>query len=241
MRRTMIGILMPLWGLLAGCVPFVGNNTIVGSGTLATREYPVEGFTAVTVENAFAATLTRGEIFKIRVTTDSNLLDYVVVKQEGDTLRLSMFAGNGISFRSTRMDANVTMPLLKAVHVSGATHVTMGGFEPVSAFHASLSGASRLQGPVRADKLTVDASGASRVGLSGSAKVLRLGLDGASNAELGDLAADEATLNASGASRANVNVKARLSYELSGASHLHYRGDPAIGRVQTSGASSVDH
>ena len=243
MRRMLFVVWMPLCGLLAGCLPLVGNgnNTIVGSGTMSTREYPVEGFNAVAVDHAFGVTLTRGEAFKVSVTTDDNLLEHVVLKREGDTLRISMHASNANSFRSTRMEANVTLPLLTAVQVSGAVRATMSGFEPVPAFRASLSGASRLHGPVRSDKITLEASGASQLGLTGSTKRLDLGLQGASSAELGDLAANEATLNASGASRASLKVKSRLSYDLSGASRLSYTGEPVVAKAHTSGASSVNH
>ena len=241
MRRMMVAMMMPLCGMLAGCVPFVGDNAIVGSGQMATREYPVEGFSAVAVDNAFAATLTRGETFKVSVTTDDNLLEYVVMKKDGDMLRVSMQAGNGTSFRSKRMEATVTLPLRKAGRVGGAARAFMSGFEPVPAFQASLSGASRLQGPVQAGELTVEAGGASHIELTGSAKMLRLGLDGASRADLSGLAAEEGTINASGASHAGVNVKTRLSYDLSGASRLNYTGQPIIAKAHTSGASSVNH
>ena len=44
---------------------------------------------------------------------------------------------------------------------------------------------------------------------------------------------------ASGASEVTVHVTGQLNAEASGASRVRYRGNPSLGRVDTSGASSV--
>jgi hypothetical protein len=74
--------------LLAGCrmvSPPVGLS-LGGSGNLATREYTVTGFSALEVQNAFQATVTQGENYKIAITADDNLLDVVVVEKVGERL-----------------------------------------------------------------------------------------------------------------------------------------------------------
>jgi hypothetical protein len=62
---------------------------------------------------------------------------------------------------------------------------------------------------------------------------------GASDVDLVDFAVQSADVQASGASKVTVHVTGRLNVEASGASHVRYRGNPNLGRVDTSGASSV--
>ena len=48
-----------------------------------------------------------------------------------------------------------------------------------------------------------------------------------------------ADVKLSGASQATVNLDGRLDADLSGASHLEYIGEPTMGVMTTSGASTV--
>ena len=51
--------------------------------------------------------------------------------------------------------------------------------------------------------------------------------------------AAEATLDLSGASSATVNTNDQLNVEASGASKVFYLGEPKLGTMNTSGASSI--
>ena len=48
------------------------------------------------------------------------------------------------------------------------------------------------------------------------------------------------SLDLSGASRVSVNPAGRLDAETSGASRVHYYGNPALGHLSTSGASTIE-
>ena len=54
-----------------------------------------------------------------------------------------------------------------------------------------------------------------------------------------DFVVEDADVEVSGASRATVYVTGRLDVDASGASRVDYLGDPILGRIDTSGASSV--
>ena len=56
---------------------------------------------------------------------------------------------------------------------------------------------------------------------------------------LGETPAD-ANVEASGASEVTVNASGRLDADASGASDVYYLGSPILGRIDTSGASSVE-
>jgi hypothetical protein len=79
------------------------------------------------------------------------------------------------------------------------------------------------------------------VRLRGAAKAAVLKASGASQLKLADLALDAADVEVSGASNASIRVKDLLNYDVSSASHLEYRGEPAIKKAGKTGASSVSH
>src|SRR5262249_44154794 len=112
-------------------------------------------------------------------------------------------------------------------------------FKSPTDFKARLTGASVLKGTLEASRVEVDANGASKVSLKGAANGADLKATGASQLDLSDFALLNATVHLVGASQATVNARAKLDYELSGASRLKYRGRPAIGKHDASGTSSA--
>jgi RNA polymerase sigma factor (sigma-70 family) len=216
------------------------DNRIQGSGHVETQERKVADFTSVDAGSAFQVEIRRGDTFRVAVTTDDNLFPYIKTDKDGTALRISLDTGHK-SIQTHTLKVAVTMPALDGVRLDGASRATVQGFPPGKAFRAKMSGASSLEGEVRAGKVTVEASGASRVTLKGSGKDVRLTAAGASHLGLAEFTADRATVDLSGASRAEIRANEDLDYSLSGASHLDYRGNPTIGKQERSGASSVSH
>ena len=62
---------------------------------------------------------------------------------------------------------------------------------------------------------------------------------GASSVDLGGFPVNDANVEASGASNVTVNARGKLDVNASGASHVYYLGSPTLGKVDTSGASSI--
>lgn len=220
--------------LLAGCFnPIQGT---VGSGNLVTEDYDLAGFTKVSAANAFRVTITQGDEFAVSVTADDNLMEDVRVDVRGSTLVLEL---TGVNFYNYTLSAEVTMPELTGVEASGATVVTMSGFGPTAQFDGKVSGASQLEGDVTTDDARFEASGASKITLTGSAGKMDARASGASSLNLEELAATDAKVEAAGASRATVNVSGTLSVKAGGASSVRYSGAPVIDDIDISGASTV--
>jgi hypothetical protein len=131
------------------------------------------------------------------------------------------------------------LPDLKSVQLNGACNGSIKGFKGSKDFRVELSGASKINGDIDTDQLDIVASGASKATLKGTAKDAKIQASGASHFDLDDLKLSNAVVNFSGASSGTVHVDDKLDYNLSGASHLDYHGNPTIGEKDTSGASSA--
>jgi len=230
--------------LLSGCsmpdmiVSGIGRS-VTGSGDLVTLEPTYRDFSRVEFSHAFQADVTQGESYTIVITIDDNLEQYLEVSQTGDTLKVGFKPELMLLLRNATMQARVTMPELTGVNGSGATRITIDGFESSRDLDVDVSGASTLRGQIDAGDLRADVSGASRLELTGQGQDGRINVSGASQANLADFAMQNVDVEASGASRAEVNVSGRLDAEASGASTVLYSGDPTLGRTNTSGASTI--
>jgi hypothetical protein len=232
-----IGLVLMVMSLGCGLIP--GVRTITGSGDVVTREEAIADFDKVDVSHAFHVDISQGDTFSVVVRVDDNLVEYLQVVKRGETLKIGLEPGLTPSVQDATMEAEVTMPELVGLELSGAVHATITGFKSTKPLDVNLSGASDLRGDIEAGDATFDASGASRVTLNGSAGNVSVEGSGASHIDLSDFAVADAGVKLSGASTATVNASGTLDVDASGASDVYYLGDPRMGDIQTSGASSV--
>ena len=224
-----------------------GDSPLKGSGKLITKKLDLAGFTSVDVGPLFRVEITQGKAFSVAITADDNLFEYVKAVKDESALKVSLdesalkvpLGARDKSFRNATFKAAITMPTLEGVSLSGVCHGTIKGFTAAKPFKARVSGVCALGGELKARTVEVEASGASKVTLKGSAKEGKLTAAGACQLLLGDFALDRADVRLSGACSATVRVRAKLDYNLSDACRLHYRGDPGLGKQVTSGASSA--
>jgi hypothetical protein len=215
---------------MLGCslVPNVGDVfseiaseiSTTGSGNVVTEEFDLSGFDKVDVGSAFDVEIRQGDAFRVVVRVDDNVEQYLDVVKQGSTLRIDLKPHILTSLTAVTLEAEVTMPQLTGLELSGATNASVTGFESSEA-------------------LRLNVSGASHAALSGSGGDLILDVSGASSADLADFPVGDANVEASGASNVTVNVSGELNAEASGASHVKYLGSPTLGTIDSSGGSSV--
>lgn len=222
---------------LAAC-SFIEERTIRGSGDIETTVEEFSGFDRLDVSHTFDVEVNQGESFRVVIRTDDNVVEYLDVRKSGNTLVLGL-EPDLLSLNNVTLEAEVTMPELSKVDLSGASSLDLQGFSSSEDFEADISGASRLTGELEAGNVNIGVSGASKVRLSGSGDDLTAHASGASELELADFEVGDAVVDASGASTVEVWASGVLDAEASGASDIIYFGNPESVREDTSGASSV--
>jgi hypothetical protein len=210
---------------------------LIGSGNLETEEYAFTNFTKVEISSAFEFEIEQSSSYNISVTADDNVIDYVQVSQVGQTLKIRL--GTLRLLGSTTLRASVTMPQLHGLTVSGASRGDIYDFSSTEDVDITVSGASRVTGDITAGNVEFDISGASTIQLEGSANDMVASVSGASSFNLGDFTVNNADVDFSGATSGTINLNGRLDADLSGASKLWYIGEPTMGDINTSGASTI--
>jgi len=210
---------------------------LIGSGNLETEEYAFTDFTEVEISSAFEFEIKQSSSYSINITADDNVIDYVQVSQDGQTLKIGL--GTVTWFGPVTLRASVTMPQLSGLTVSGASRGDIYDFSSTEDLDITVSGASKVTGDITAGNVEFDISGASTIQLEGSANDMVASVSGAGRFNLDDFTVNNADVNFSGASSGTVNLNGRLDANLSGASRLWYIGEPTMGDINTSGASTI--
>ena len=242
-------VLPLLFGIGCGIV-------ITGSGNLVTEEKSFADFTKVNAGSAFDVSITRDDEYSITITADDNLMEYVQVSMTGSTLTIDT---DVMTLNRVTLRAEITMPDIDTLTLSGACRGTLTGFDTTEAFSCDISGASDLSfeditfgditagasgassidGALTCGDMVLGLSGASDADIDGQAADVTLTAEGASSAKLGGFTVANASVNISGASRATIKTDGDLNVNLSGASSLRYIGSPAVDVEGITGASSM--
>ena len=213
----------------------------------------------------FSVEIIQANSFSTTVTTDEDWRDYIVMAKEGETLRIYLDPHHpftDFSGGTKNLKAKITMPALYGLHLSGATRGSVSGFKSshdcrldvsgtssleinnnieMGNLEAGISGASQITGSLKASDAKFEVAGASTLRLKGSATSLTLNASGASKVDLTDFTIDNAKVNLSGASEATLHIKGKLDCVVSAASSLYFLGNPTMGNVQVTGASTIKH
>lgn len=231
--KVMIPILIAI--LLVGCA----QVTLTGSGNVVTQEEAITGFDKVDINNSFSVDISQGEDFSVVIRVDDNLVDRLNVVKQGSTLKIGLEPMQSFTIFDATMEAEVTMPELVGLDLSGNSDAQLSGFESSSSLVIDVSGNSALRGDIQAGDTSIDASGNSSVTLTGSAGDVSVSASGSSEVDLEDFPASDGSVDASGASTVTVNLSGKLDADASGSSDIYYLGDPELGRIDTSGSSTV--
>jgi hypothetical protein len=252
-------------GLLAGLIGGVGcaqaiapgGVIVTGSGKLETRDFDLTNFTKIVIDNAFEATVTRGDSYLVRITADDNLFQYLEVNASRDSLHIGL--KHNYIYQRTTQKTTITLPALSELTLDGGSRATASGFTSSNAMSFDLSGASQLvidsfkagnttiegsgaaqiSGAIDAGDVQLEISGAARAQLEGKANSLDMEASGGSQAALSKLTATNANIRVSGGSAAEVNVTGTLNADISGGGRLTYEGHPTLGRVNVSGGGTI--
>jgi hypothetical protein len=256
-RLVIFTLVLVLIFIFSGC-------GISASGEVLTQEKDFTNFTYIDIGSAFDFEIIRADTYSVVIKVDESLSDYIEVTQSEQTLKIYLSPHHiftDFTFGRKTLKAEIAMPTISGAQISGASKGTISGFKSAGDFklvvsgasslemldigtggiNFEVSGASRVNGDVTASNADFEVSGASRVELSGSADDIILSVSGASKADLADFLLNNADVELSGASEATVNVKDGLDIVASGASRLYFLGNPTIGNISVSGASTVKH
>lgn len=253
-------VIISLLATVVGCVTIVspgGGPTVTGSGKLQTWDMDYSDFTKIEVGYAFDVDISRADSYLVHIHVDDNLFDYLDINKRGDTLHIGLKPNQ--SYANITPKATINLPDLHKLRLSGASKANVRGFSSSHSMdfdlsgashmdissiktgdtHFELSGASHVSGSIEMADGRFDLSGASSIDLEGSGDDVSIEASGASHVELADLSVTDAMVNLSGASRATINSSGRLDCDLSGASTLSYIGNPTLGKMETSGGSTI--
>ncbi len=208
------------------------------------REYDLSGFTGLDIGGPFKVTLTKSEVYEIKVSVPDEYADKIFVRMEEDELKIGF---NNKLFNNTKWDgmvftAEISMPTLRSLELSGATSFECDDTFDLANGEFSLeqSGASKVRSlSIKAGEFEAELSGAAVCKMDGEFGEAELEMSGAAEATM-KLSGRTLKLENSGAAKTTVDGKFdRVSLENSGAGEITLGGAAGSLRIDVGGAAKV--
>ena len=231
---------------LAGCY------TDEGSGQVALKTFPVEGFTEVVLSGDGQATVVPGD-YAVTASADSDLLATVRAEQRGNRLILSREVDWIDGIRPTLpIDYRVSMPTLAVAEATGSGVLKVRDMSADAELRLAVFGAGTIDATgvaasrivvevegagvvsasgVEADALQVEIVGAGQVTADGRVAHAKVAMVGAGVFRGSHLQAGSAAVEVTGAGQALVWAVERLEAQVHGIGRVAYVGEPAVEEV----------
>ena len=131
-----------LVAFLFGCNLNEKDERIKGNGDVISQERTANNFNAVILDGVGNVNVHPSDNYKVVVTTDSNIQDYIVVEINGNNLFIDKTKPN-VNFETKKLIIDVYLPELKSISLNGAGNFQINNGN-ASELDISLSGAGNI-------------------------------------------------------------------------------------------------
>ena len=187
-----------------------------GSGNLETVELDLDSFDRIETHNSSDFVIRIGEKQKVLLTFDDNLLDNIVTKVRGATLKVDTDESYSSRYNCK---FEITVPSLEYVSISGSSDFEIEEF--------------------KGDVFTCKITGSGDVTIDGEVKKLKIRINGSGDFDGRDLIAEDVRIKISGSGDADLFASESFDGSISGSGDITVYGDPEYFDRSISGSGSI--
>ncbi|MBS1621922.1 MAG: DUF2807 domain-containing protein [Bacteroidetes bacterium] len=236
MKRVFIISVFSLF-VFSSCWNVFGKR-VSGDGRISNQSRSVSGFNNLDVGGNFDVYVRQDSVSSVKIETDENLMQYIVVRTEGNTLKI--YPRDNYNLRPTgAIKIYVTAPSFSDFEISGSCDLysenKIAGKDEIS---LDLSGSCDAKMELNAPKVSADISGSGSVTLKGETKELKVDGSGSSHFKCFELMAENVEVDITGSGNAEVFASVKLDVEVSGSGSVKYKGNATVNQ-KVLGSGSV--
>ena len=221
-KKTSILAVAAIINILVGCVSY---SPIRGNGNLAALEKTVSGFEKINISGSAEVHFHTSPEFRIVVTVDENLAEYVEIVTKDNVLNVGTKNG---SYSFTKFLVDVYSPVLTGVSVSGSGSFSSVDKITVPTFAMSVTGSGNIEGTVECENFSARVTGSGDIIVTGNSKNADIVVTGSGEFKGNDFIIGDATVHINGSGNIVMYVTDNLKANISGSGEINYRGEPKI-------------
>ena len=211
-------------------------NGIKGNGNVQTEQRKIaEPFTKISVNRGIEVIVEQGDVVKVEVEADENLLKLITTKVENGTLVISSEEN---IYSAEKEVVRVTMPTIEGLETTSGSNLSSASVLKGTKVYVKSSSGSEIDVNAEFDTISSESTSGSNITLSGKALKFTSASSSGSEIEAGNLLANEVIAQSTSGSSTNVNPRVSLNAKASSGSSIEYKNTPkTIVKEETSGGS----
>jgi len=219
--------------ILGSCI-FTGS--VEGNGKVVEQTRDMGEFDKISVTRGMNVYISQGNLTKVVVKADENLLDAIVTTVTDGTLKVS--CNRGIR-KAESNKVFVTVPDLELLKTTAGSNVFSEDTLKFKTLDIKSTAGSNVKLEVDAGEIHVSAVAGSNIILNGMAKSINVKTNSGSNIKAGDLLTENCTVKASSGANVWIKVQKSLNVSVSSGGNLWYSGEPGSLNVEKSSGGNV--
>ena len=235
------------------------TDKIEGDGPVVTNVLELEQLDSFTLNGAFNVEVNYGEVQKIEVTGQQNIIDRLNTWVENGSWNIRLAKGG---YRNLSLKIKITLPkLTKAiVNGSGDIHILSAKSDNITLeikgsgdmyMPAALATPNKAKllvdgsGNIKVDdlntkQLTTIVKGSGNVSLIGSADVHTITIEGSGSVQAYNLDSENCSVHVRGSGDVNIDVENTLDVQIQGSGDVNYKGNATV-TANIDGSGSVQN
>lgn len=216
------------------------RTKIKGNGTMTTKNITTASYDEIRVSGFFDVELVDGEEGKITLKAEENLVDYIQIEVEHNTLKLSIEKGVHLA-PSHGKKVLITVPFhsLTAVSLSGSGDITTKNPIKTNEFKSTLSGSGDVRLEINAKEITSDVTGSGDMTLKGKSDVFKCSVTGSGDMNAKDLQSATVSAKVTGSGDCKVYCTDSLEARVVGSGDIEYYGNPKKKDTKVAGSGDI--
>lgn len=214
------------------------DEVLKPSGNVITRDVSIKSFNAIKANGMYELILTQGDKESVKVETDDNLQNLIIISNDGNTLVIDepRVRDHSFKFRGTdgewgkkqRFKVYVTFKNIKDIDIQTIGNIRSEGSLTFDALEINDQSVGNIDLALTAKKLTITNKGVGSITLNGHADNAVIVNSGVGSFKGQDLVVQTMNINNSGVGHAEVNVVKDLTVK-----------DSFLGKVNNVGAAKT--
>ena len=223
--------------IFSSCYNLFGKR-VRGNGIIKTETRSVTGYNSIEVSGAIDVYVKQDSVQGVRIETDQNLMEYIVVREEGGILKI--YPKDNSNLKPTvGVKVYVSGSNFRKFEASGACdYYSENKITNTESISIDMSGSSDATMELNSPKVSAEVTGAGKLILKGETKDLNITGTGSSDFKCFEMMAENVDVDVTGASDAEVYASVKLNISATGSSDVAYKGNASVSQRIT-GAGSV--
>ena len=217
-NHAFIGLLLAAF--LTSC-----NDCMEGNGKMATRTATFSEVTAVKLSLSADVKLVNDSSGKVKIEGESNLIEAIVIEQNGNKLTIS----SDRCFSSNKpITITIPMKTVSDLQINGSGSITSETQLGASDLELGINGSGDIVIDVRATNVKSKINGSGNIVLKGSAQRHKVDVNGSGNLEAADFPTGNVAILVNGSGDCKVLATTALAIKIRGSGSVYYAGSPDI-------------